>query len=410
MPRIVHAADIHLDSPLQGLGRLGDAGLASGLRAATRRAFDNLVQLCLDEGADLLVLVGDIYDGDWPSYETGEYFVRGLRRLRESGVEVALVYGNHDAESTITRRLTMPPGVRVLRTDQPESTEFPDLGVVVHGQGYSKRDVLDNLAQHYPHRRDGWVNVGLLHTGIQGIAGHAPYAPCTVDDLTACGYEYFALGHVHERGEQAGGSTPVWFSGNLQGRHPRETGPKGALVVDLEAGTPAGIRFVECDVARWEVLEPELSGCRDVDDVVAAMDTAYQAALGQAGDRPLVVRYRLTGMTPAAGAIARDPDRLPAEARSLLRTGGAVDKVEIDVRPPESSPVLDPELTARVQEAAERLSVEPDTVKDLLGDMRTQGLWRLTKDSEVDLDAPEVLARLVARASDGLIARLGGEG
>jgi len=153
-----------------------------------------------------------------------------------------------------------------------------------------------------------------------------------------------------------------------------------------------------------------LSDCRDVDDVVTAMNAAYQAALGQAGDRPLVVRYRLTGTTPAAGAIARDPDRLPAEVRSLLRPGGAVDKVEIDVRPPESFPALDPELTARVQEAAERLSVDPDTVKELLGDMRKQGLWRLTKDSEVDLDAPDVLARLVARASDGLIARLGGEG
>lgn len=410
MPRIVHAADIHLDSPLQGLGRLGAAGLASDLRAATRRAFDNLVQLCFDENANLLVLAGDIYDGDWPSYETGEYFVRGLRRLRENGVEVALVYGNHDAESTITRRLTMPSGVRVLRTDQPESTEFPDLGVVVHGQGYGVRDVLDNLARHYPNRRDGWVNVGLLHTGIQGIAGHARYAPCTVDDLTSCGYEYFALGHVHQRGEQAGGSSPVWFSGNLQGRHPRETGPKGALVVDLEPGGTAVVRFAECDVARWAVLEPELSGCRDVDDVVTAMDTAYQEALGQAGDRPLVVRYRLAGVTPAAGHLARDPDRLTAEARGLLRPGGAVDKVEVDVRLPESSPTLDPEFAEHVLAATEHLAGEPDTLKTILCDLRKRGLWRLTKGSEIDLDDPDVLARLVERAGRGLTANLGGEG
>jgi len=91
MPRIIHAADIHLDSPLQGLGRLGDAGLATELRAATRRAYDNLVQLCIDEKAGLLVIAGDIYDGDWRSYETGEYFVRGLHRLRDSGIEVARV-------------------------------------------------------------------------------------------------------------------------------------------------------------------------------------------------------------------------------------------------------------------------------------------------------------------------------
>ncbi len=410
MVRIVHAADIHLDSPLQGLGRLGDAGLASDLRAATRRAFDNLVQLCLDEDSHLLVLAGDIYDGDWPSYETGEYLVQGLRRLRESGVEVALVYGNHDAESTITRRLAMPSGVRVLRTDQPESTEFPDLGVVVHGQGYGVRDVVDNLAQHFPHRADGWVNIGLLHTGIQGIAGHARYAPCTVDDLTSCDYEYFALGHVHQCGEQSGGSAPVWFSGSLQGRNPRETGPKGALVVDLETRGTAVVRFAECDVARWEVLEPELSGCCDVDDVVTAMNTAYQEALGQAGDRPLVVRYKLTGATTAAGALARDRDRLTAEARALLRPGGAVDKVEIDVWPPESSPTLDPELAARVLTATKRLAGEPDKLKTILDDLRKHGLWRLTKGSGVDLDDPAVLARLVEQAGHGLTAKLGGEG
>ena len=276
MPRIVHAADIHLDSPLQGLGRLGDAEMAAELRAATRRAYDNLVQLCVDESAELLVIAGDVYDGDWRSYETGEYFVKGLRKLRDSGVEVALLYGNHDAESSITRRLTVPEGVRVLSTAEPESIEFPEIGIVVHGQGYAVRDVTDNLAQNYPRRREGWVNVGLLHTGIQGIAGHARYAPCSVSDLTACGYEYFALGHVHTRSQQAAGATPVWFSGNLQGRHPRETGPKGALVVDLQPNSTAQVRFAECDVARWEVLKPDLGQCENVDAVVNAMDAEYR--------------------------------------------------------------------------------------------------------------------------------------
>jgi DNA repair exonuclease SbcCD nuclease subunit len=406
MPRIIHAADIHLDSPLRGLGRLGDAGLAAELRAATRRAYDNLVQLCINESADLLVIAGDVYDGDWRSYKTGEYFVRGLHTLRDSGIEVALLYGNHDAESSITKRLTLPDGVRVLSTSAPESVEFDDLGVVVHGQGYAVRDVLDNLAQHYPNRRDGWVNVGALHTGIQGIAGHARYAPCTVDDLTACEYDYFALGHIHERGEQAGGDTPVWFSGNLQGRHPGETGPKGALVVDIEPGTAAQVRFEECDVARWDVLEPDLTGCDDVDAVVAAMNTAYEKALGQAGDRPLVVRFRLCGHTPAAGALAADPERIRAEARALVQDGSAVDKVVLDVAPPESSPTLDPELAVQVAAAAKELASEPDTVRQVLDDLRKHGLWRLTSGTGIDLDDEETLESLVARAGRRLTANL----
>lgn len=413
MPRIIHAADIHLDSPLQGLGRLGDAGLASDLRAATRKAYDNLVKLCINENgkkngkkADLLVIAGDIYDGDWPSYETGEYFVRGLRELRESGVEVALLYGNHDAESSITKRLTMPEGVRVLSTTEPESVEFPDLGVVVHGQGYDIRDVIENLAQNYPKRRDGWVNVGVLHTGIQGIAGHAKYAPCALTDLTACEYEYFALGHIHQRSEQSGGDHPVWFSGNLQGRHPGETGPKGALVVELEPQSSAQVRFAECDVARWELLEPDLAACKNVEDVVGAMDSEYQKAVGQAGDRPLVVRFSLVGQTAAAGVLADDPDRMLAEARSLVREGSAVDKVVLDVSPPASSPTLDPELAAKVREAAQSLASDPDTIRNVLTDLNKFGLWKLTKGTDTNLDSEETLTSLVERAGRRLTANL----
>jgi DNA repair exonuclease SbcCD nuclease subunit len=406
MPRIIHAADIHLDSPLQGLGRLGDAGLAEQLRAATRRAYDNLVQLCLDEKAELLVIAGDIYDGDWPSYETGEHFVRGLQKLRGSGIEVALLYGNHDAESSITKRLSMPEGVRVLSTSEPESVEFPHIGVVVHGQGYPIRDVTDNLAQRYPKRREGWVNVGVLHTGVEGIAGHARYAPCSVADLTGREYEYFALGHIHQRSEQAGGDHPVWFSGNLQGRHPREAGPKGALILDAQPNSPTRVRFAECDVARWEVLQPDLTDCKDVDDVVAAMNVEYQNAIGRAGDRPLVVRFTLVGQTAAAGALADDPDRLLAEARILIRDGSAVDKVALDVSPPTSSPTLDPELAAKVTDAAQSLAADPETVRGILDELRKYGLWSLTKSTEIDLDADETLTALVQRAGRRLTANL----
>jgi exonuclease SbcD len=406
MARIIHAADIHLDSPLQGLGRLGDAGLADELRAATRRAYDNLIQLCIIEDADLLVIAGDIYDGDWRSYETGEYFVRGLRTLRESGIEVALLYGNHDAESTITRRLTMPEGVRVLSTSEPESAEFQNLGVVVHGQGYAIRDVMQNLAQNYPERRDGWVNIGVLHTGLNGIPGHTPYAPCTVNELTACGYEYFALGHIHQRSQQAGGDTQVWYSGNLQGRKSTETGPKGALVVGAQPDLPAEVRFAECDVARWDVLEPDIAECKDVDDVVSAMFSAYEDAVGQAGDRPLVVRFRLVGQTSAAGPLAKDPDRLLAEARSFIRSGSAVEKVVLDVAPPASAPTYDPELAATVARATEALMSDLSTARENLGGLRGQRIWQLTKGTDIDLEDDAAVTSLAQRAGRRLAARL----
>lgn len=408
MVRIVHAADLHLDSPLRGLARLGDRGLENDLRAATRRAYDNLIELCEHESAQLLVLAGDIYDGDWDSHATGEYFVRGLRRLADSGIAVAIVHGNHDAESQITRRLTMPAGVHVLSTSEPETHVFDDIGVAVHGQGYEVRDTLANLVQHYPEKRRDLVNVGVLHTGLQGVAGHARYAPCAESDLSACGYDYFALGHVHQREQVVGGRAPAWFSGNLQGRHPRETGAKGALVVDLEIDGEAQVRFAECDVARWEVLQPDIADCADVEAVVAAMETAYRGVVGAAEGRPLVVRFDVSGETDAAADLLRDAERLDADARAFLRAGSALDKVSVEVRPRSAALPTDPELADLLGRASEALAEDPDAARALLVDLRKQGVWRLAKGADLDLDDDAVMTALVERAGRELTAQLGG--
>ena len=227
---IVHAADIHLDSPLRGLGRLSDDDLANRLRLATRAAFDNLIDHCLATQPAALVLAGDLYDGDWRDYSTGVYFTNRMRDLDDAGIPVVLVQGNHDAESVISRSLTLPPNVTRLRTDRPETHVFDDVGLAVHGQGFATKSVSANLAVDYPAAIPGLVNVGVLHTSVQGYANHDPYAPCSVADLTGRGYEYFALGHVHTRQILAEGRTTVAFSGNLQGRHARELGPKLSLI------------------------------------------------------------------------------------------------------------------------------------------------------------------------------------
>ena len=105
--RFVHAADVHLDSPLRGLtGQEGAA--ADRIRTATRQAFENLVTQAIQEEAAFVVVAGDLYDGDWRDYHTGLFFVRQMGRLATANIPAFLLYGNHDAESQITRRLAFP--------------------------------------------------------------------------------------------------------------------------------------------------------------------------------------------------------------------------------------------------------------------------------------------------------------
>ncbi|MCU0723068.1 MAG: DNA repair exonuclease, partial [Planctomycetes bacterium] len=232
MFKFVHAADVHLDSPLRGLERYETAP-AEALRNASRRALENLVRLALDEGAAFVLLAGDLYDGDWRDYNTGLFFTRQVARLREGGVPVFLAAGNHDAHSRITKALRLPDNAHVFSSKKPETRRLEALGVAVHGQSYAAPEVKDNLAAGFPDALPGLFNVGLLHTALDGRPGHAPYAPCTVDQLRSKGYRYWALGHVHQA-EEVSRSPHVVFPGCVQGRHARETGPKGCRLVAVD--------------------------------------------------------------------------------------------------------------------------------------------------------------------------------
>jgi len=407
--RIVHAADIHLDSRLHGLGRLGRDDVVAELRLATRRAFDALVDHCLATEPDALVIAGDLYDGDWTDYATGVHFTERMRDLHDAGVPVVLVRGNHDAESVISRSLQLPSGVHQLSTDKAESVEVG--GLVVHGQGFAKPAVTANLALEYPAPRSGLVNVGVLHTSVKGYDGHEPYAPCSLTDLVGRGYEYFALGHIHQRQVLATGEHTVAFSGNLQGRHPRETGEKGALEVVLSPRGEAQLSFLPFDVARWERLEVDVSEAADYSDVLAAVEAAVDAASTEAGDRPVVARVRLVGSSPLAGALA-DRDRLGHEIRPLAaRHGVVVDTVRSDVAVPverRRMPAAQRDalagVVADVLADPAAIRTDPALAKDLEA-LTSEFNVAFLREAGLDLTDDARFADLVAEAAQRLLAR-----
>ncbi len=405
--RLVHAADLHVDSPLRGLSRLGDDGLAHRLRSATRLALDNLVGLVLDRQADALLLAGDLYDGDWHDWETGHVVTRALARLSDAGVPVFTIAGNHDAASEITRSLRLPPGVTAMSTGAPETVVLEDLGLAVHGQGFATRAVTENIALGYPERLPGYVNVGLLHSSVEGAEGHDTYAPCSLADLTGLGYDYLALGHVHTRAVLASGEHTVAFSGHLQGRHPRETGPKGAYVIEIDAaGAGAGLEFVPLDVARWEVARIDASAARTRDDVLdAACQRLGEVAAG-AGGRDVVTRVVISGASAAAGELT-DAEALGEQVRAEgARAGVTVEKVSVRTTPRGAPSPADAELLDAVAAASASLAGDPVRLRALLADVSAEVGPLVREAGLLDLSSPEALAELAGSAGDGLAAML----
>jgi DNA repair protein SbcD/Mre11 len=294
MFQFIHAADIHLDSPLRGLDKYEGAPVEA-IREATRRAFANLVSLAITEQVDFVILAGDIYDGDWKDYNTGLFFVNEVSKLDKAGIPVVLLFGNHDAASRITSHLTYPPNTRVFPTDKPDKVIFDHLRVAVHGQGYAVQAETRNLAAEYPPRVSGYFNIGVLHTALEGREGHGTYATCTLAELLARGYEYWALGHVHKRESVNIDRHPrVEFPGNIQGRHVRETGAKGCLLVTVDAHGQAAPEFRALDVFRWENVAVDAAEAGSSAEALDATAKALADARDQAEGRKLAARILLS--------------------------------------------------------------------------------------------------------------------
>jgi DNA repair exonuclease SbcCD nuclease subunit len=322
--KVIHAADLHLDSPMRGLVQYEGAPVDL-VRSATRRAFAALVDLCIEEEAALLLIAGDLYDGDFRDYSTALCFTEQMGRLRETGTKVIWLRGNHDAANKITKHLRSAEHVHELSHESPQSILIEELGIAVHGQGYATRDVTDNLALSYPTPCKGLLNFGLLHTALDGREGHAPYAPCALGELQAKGYDYWALGHIHKR-EVVAEDPFVVFPGNLQGRHIRETGPKGVTLITIESGKIAAVEERSLDCVRWELSEVDVSRATHLSDVLDAAIGQVARHRDRAGDRVLATRIRLVGASAAHGTLSRDHSKLENELRAY-----AVDQGDIYV-------------------------------------------------------------------------------
>jgi DNA repair exonuclease SbcCD nuclease subunit len=318
----VHAADLHLDTPFEGLGRLNPA-LGERLRDASLDAFDELVQLTIERRADFLVLAGDVYDGADRGVRAQLRFLRGLKRLAFEGIRVFIVHGNHDPLDGWSAIRTWPTNVTLFGATGVEAHPVERDGerlATIYGISYPRRDVTENLALRFRRGGEPGLHVGLLHCAVGAVGDHAPYSPCTLDDLRAVGMDYWALGHVHDRRVLAEREPWVVYPGNLQGRStkPSEQGAKGAVVVHVDGGLVASVEFVPCDRARFMEIDVDVTEARTLPDVEAACVDGLSRLRHAHAAVELIARVRLVGRSPVHRDLRRSPDT-PARLLQALR-------------------------------------------------------------------------------------------
>lgn len=418
--QFIHCADLHLDSPMLGLERYEGAPVEQ-MRETTRRAFENIVDLAIESKVAFILIAGDVFDGDQADFNSALYFANQLRRLNDADIPVFIVRGNHDALSRISKSVPYPANVHVFSADKPETQILESLGVAIHGQSFLTGAVHDNLAARYPDAVPGLLNIGLLHTAMTGREGHMPYAPASETDLLAKGYDYWALGHVHER-EIIREDPWIVFPGNIQGRHAKETGAKGCIRVEVEDGRIQSVFFEATDVARWYTLELDISERDSMEAVCSVLQTAVSAALEHAESRPGAVRITLTGTTPLHRDIVSKPDQFRASVASWVNeaSGGLVwlEKTKTRLHAPLDLRALaerdDPigflirrldALEANPEQLTEMAqNVLADVTNRMPADLKSTGI-------PLDMMAPDFLAEALLGARNRLLAELAeGEG
>ena len=299
----IHAADLHLDSPFKGLKKVSPL-IAEELRKSTFEAFNKVLDLCITEQVDALLIAGDIFDSADQSLQAQITFVNGLKRLEAEGIRCFVCHGNHDPRDAWRSEIPFPQNtVRFeenvfsseLRPGDPESP-------LVYGYSYPTREVRENVVPEFQKVfQPGRVSIGLLHANVGADTGHESYAPCTLNDLSGVGINYWALGHVHTRHQYEFDNGVAVYPGNIQGRHINEPGPRGVYMVTITEDGSIEQSFRAVDLIRWKEIYVDISDLDDnqtIESLEDAVEEQIESALAGADGRHLVYRLSLTGRGP----------------------------------------------------------------------------------------------------------------
>lgn len=410
----VHTADVHLDSPLRSLA-LRDPEIAEMIGNATRQTFERTVDLCLEERVDALMIAGDLYDGDLRSMKTAVFFGTQMRRLTEAGIRVFVIRGNHDAESVITKHLSLPDGVHVF-SGRAEAVKIESHDVVVHGISFARPQAPESLLPKFKAPVSGCVNIGLLHTSLAGAEGHDTYAPCSLADLTGHGFDYWGLGHVHKRKVYAESHCTVVMPGIPQGRDIGEAGPKSATLVTVADDGSITLEERFTSLAQFERVKVDVTGLSEWPDVLNALEAVLDETRDLVISDHLVVRFEIVGATAIASRLRRDSDVLLEEARqaaaSLPRT--AIEKISVDVHSPAipaDASGYDPvaELKALIEGEVLGSATFRANIRDVVTNLQRQ-LPPELRDilGETDEAIEETIARIIIEGGEDVLARLDG--
>jgi exonuclease SbcD len=395
----IHAADLHLDTPFAAIGRAAPE-IAERLRDASLEAFDRLVALAIERQAAFVVFAGDIYDNSERGVRAQLRFMRGIEQMGSYGILVFVAHGNHDPLGGWSAVRRLPDNLVVFGSEaMEERTVGPENEPLAHiyGISYGKRDVTENLALRFKRNEFPGLHVGVLHCNVGGQQEYQAYSPCTIEDLTQAGMDYWALGHIHQYQRLSEGQPWIVYPGSLQAVKSNELGPRGAVVVEVTGEAIEKVEFVALDSVRFARAEVDITGEPDIH----ALQRTILLSQGVNDGTDTLLSVTLTGRGPLHHDLRR-PGALDDLRRDLREElGTARPFIWIDRIADQSRAELDREViatrgdfSAELTRLVDRLRVDPEALSKVVAELARRG------DRPEPYDAESLLREAEDRALD----------
>jgi DNA repair protein SbcD/Mre11 len=346
----IHCADLHLDSPFEGIHAVAP-DIAAMLREATFQAFEQIIDLAVKAPVDFVIVAGDVHDGENRSLRAQLRFRDALRKAGEAGIQSFIAHGNHDSLAGWEAHLNLPDMVKRFGGQGVECFPVQRQGATLaylHGMSYPVREVKTNLATGFVRHPDAPFAIGVLHCNVGGDPNHDNYAPCSLEDLRAAGMDYWALGHIHAQRILQPQDPCIVYSGNPQGRNWREMGPRGCYLVQVDGARRITPTFVATDVLRWFIQDLDIGELSTWDDLLDDLMRVREDARARAEGRAAIMRLNLVGRGDLHRELARKID-LERDLAEPLREGepGRSDFVWVEAIRNRTRPPLDWPSAAR---------------------------------------------------------------
>lgn len=251
--KFIHGADLHLDRAFEGLRDL-PTELSSKLRQKNQEMLQEIVELAIIEKVDFVLLVGDTFHQATVAISTQKIVMEAFKKLAKNGISVVMTFGNHDYYNSETYWFEFPENVFLFKSEAVETIQLVTKNqeqVAISAFSYEHRWLESSKLGEYPQKnQQADYHIGLYHGTLGSENVTQNYAPFSLSEMTNKGYDYWALGHIHQP-QVLKNNPPIIYSGSPVGHSKKETNSQGVVLVENQ-GNQLTYQWLNLGALEWQ--------------------------------------------------------------------------------------------------------------------------------------------------------------